>query len=134
MNMIDIEAFDAVADSESGHDIEMKQADGITGTGVYFTIIGRNADAVVKWISREVNKAAREQQMAERRGKTVDPTPLEEVKLKNMEGAAIRVTGWRNVQQAFSPELLRKVLTRNPHWVDQIIEASNDMGNFPQKQ
>lgn len=131
---LDITEFDAVAESEHGHEFELTGSDGVTGTGIYLTVLGRHSDAVTKWTTATVNQFTREQQMAHRRGKAVEPKPIEEVREQNREGAAIRVTGWRNVKQPYSIELMKSALKRNPHWIDQIIEESDDLANFTKKQ
>ncbi len=81
-----------------------------------------------------VNQVMREQVMAAKRGKPVDPRPLEELREQNIEGAAIRVVGWSGVKQEFSADLMRQALRRNPHWVDQIVRESDDLGNFTGKR
>jgi NAD(P)H-nitrite reductase large subunit len=131
---VDITSFNAVAESDAGHEFELKGTDGITGTGVYLTVIGKHADTVSKWITKLVNTSIREQQIAQRKGKQIDPKSLDEIKAQNIEGAILRVTGWRNVTQQFSKELLATVFAKNPHFVDQVIEESDNLGNFTKKQ
>lgn len=127
---IDIMAFDAVAESEAGYEFELKAKDDMTGTGVFLTILGRHADPVNKWVTKLVNAQIREQSIAQRKGKTVEPKSLDEIKDQNIEGAVLRVTNWRNVAQPFTKELLTTVLAKNPHFVDQIIAESDNLGNF----
>lgn len=131
---LDITSFDAVALSDRGVEIELLAADGVSGTGVFVTVLGRNADAVRKHINAVIDKQTREAQYAARRGKQVEPKSMDEINAQNIESAAVRVTGWRNVRQSFDREILRNALRRNPHWVDQIIEASADLGNFTSAQ
>jgi hypothetical protein len=85
---------------------------------------------VTNWQRREFNKLQREASMAQRRGKEPPQMTIEELRDYNMQNAVLRVRGWKNVTQEFSPELLKKVIERNPHFLDQIIEASDDVGNF----
>ena len=131
---VDIMSFDAVSESEAGYEFELKSKDEITGTGVFVTVLGKHADSVNKWATKIVNTQIRENQIAARKGKQVDPKSLEEIKEQNIEGAVLRVTGWRNVSQPFSKELLTTVLKRNPHFIDQIIQESDNLGNFTQAQ
>lgn len=130
----DILGFDAVARSEQGREIELLCEDGLTGTGVFVTIIGKHAEAVSRWNAKLINEAQKEVALAQRTGKMSPPKPIEELRLRNIEGAALRVVAWRNVKQGFSQELMRASLARNPHWVDQIVEESDKVGNFMQKQ
>jgi len=130
---LDLESFDAVVESEGGYEFELKQTDGITGTGVFVTVLGKHADVVVKWTTNLINAWNREQALAKRKGKDVEPKSLDELREQNIEGCAIRVTGLRGIKQEFSADLLKRALKRNPHWVEQIVNESDDLGNFPKK-
>lgn len=127
--LIDITAFDAIKESEQGYDLEMKATDG-SNTGVIFTVIGRYSEPVQKWSKKIFSEYQREQDIAKRKGKDLPPKSIDELRAQNIEGAVIRVTGWKNVEQKFTPELLKKVLEQNPHWVDAIIEESDNAANF----
>lgn len=131
---VDITDFDAVANCAEGHKFELKETDGITGTGIVLTIIGKHADPVNKWVNKIINQSMREQHMAARKGKTSEPKSLDELREQNIDGACVRVIGWSGVKQPFSVDLLKSALKRNPHWVDQIVEESDDLGNFSTKQ
>lgn len=131
---IDITSFDAVAESDAGHEFELKGTDGMTGTGIFLTVVGKHSDTVSRWITKIVNANIREQQIAQRKGKPVEPKSLDEIRAQNLEGAVLRVTAWRNVAQPFSRELLATVLARNPHFTDAIIEESDNLGNFSRAQ
>lgn len=131
---LDILSFDAVADSEAGSELELMQPDGQTSTGIFLTIIGKHADAVTQWQSKLMDKKQREAMLAHKSGKPAPAQSAEERNAMNIEGTALRVTGWRGVKQEFSQDLLRKALARNPHWIPQILDHSEDVGNFSQKQ
>ena len=126
---LDITQFNAVKESELGFDLAMKGADGAE-LGFTFHILGRHSDAVQTWAKREFQKAQREEMAAKRKGRDADPLDVDELKAKNIESAVVRVTGWNGVDNEFSKDLLTQVLRNNPHWTDQIIEASNDDANF----
>lgn len=126
---IDILTFDTVADCETPTDVALKLPDG-TETGVILQVLGKHSTPVQRWIGKVTAKSAREQAAAQKSGRQVEPLDYEQLKSSNIEGAMARVVGWKNVKQDFSPALLRDVLSRNPEFVDQIVEASNDLGNF----
>lgn len=126
--------FDAVLESENGFLFELKNTDQITGSGVTLEILGRHADKVDKWVNKLVNANTREAQIAARQGKTVDAKSLDEIRDQNIEGALVRVVGWSGVAQPYSEGLLKAALLRNPHWVFQIINQSDNLGNFSSKQ
>lgn len=130
---LDILAFDAVSMCEDGIPVEMLGVDGVTPTGVTLVVLGKHADAVTKWTNKITNSAIREMAMAARKGRPAEPKPLEDQREENLQGAAVRVVGWKGVKQEFDREILMRALRRNPHWVDQIVEASNDLGKFTSK-
>lgn len=127
---IDILDLDAVKLSEHEHEFELKHPDGITGTGVTLKVIGKHADVVTKFTSRLFNEQQRQAMLAHKSGKPMPPKSMEELRAQNIEAAGLRVTGWSGVKQAFSQDLLRQALGRNPHWIEQIIEESDAIGNF----
>lgn len=131
---LDITSFDAVAESDSGFEFELKHTDGITGTGVLFAVLGKHSNDVSLWLNKIVNDSIRERAVADRKNKSVEPKSFEDIKAQNLQGALLRVTGWKNVTQPFTKELLLEVLKKNPHFADQIIEQSDNMGNFTKAQ
>jgi hypothetical protein len=125
---VDILGFDAVSESEAGFDLAMKATDG-TDTGIKFKVLGRHSDPVQAWSKKLWAKIQREESLAKKRGKDIE-LDVDDLKDQGLQGALVRVVGWSNVSQDFSKELLKTVLTKNPHWIDAITEASNDDSNF----
>lgn len=132
LEAVDITSYDSVAASEMAHEFELEGVDG-DGTGVFVSVIGGHADAIVKWTSKIIHQAQREAAIAKKAGKPEPFKTLEELREQNLEGAVLRVTGWRNVKQPYTPDLMKQALRRNPHWVNQIISESDDLGNFTKK-
>jgi len=128
MKQVDILGFDAVKESEVGFDLNMKSTDG-TDTGIKFKVLGRHADVVQSFTKKWFAKLQREEIMAKKRGKAVE-TDIEDLKQQNIDSASVRVIGWENVTQPFTHELIKQVLVKNPHWVEAILEASNEDANF----
>lgn len=126
---LDILSFDAVKDSEQGYDLAMKETDG-QDTGIIFIIIGAYSDPVQKWLSKFVASYNRELEIAKRKNKEVPAKSMDEMREHNVEGAMVRVIGFKNVKQEFSKEVLKIVLLKNPHWVNAIIEESDNAANF----
>lgn len=127
---VDIMGFDALTESDSGYEFELKGTDQITGTGIYLTITGKHGKEYSKWFAKVVNAAIRDNAIAARKNQPLATKSLDENKAQHIEGTVLRVTGWRNVSQPFSRELLATVLGRNPHFVEQIVEESDNLGNF----
>lgn len=131
---VDIFGFNAVAQCAAGHEFELMHQDGKTGTGIIAVVQGKHSDEVFSWMSANVHKATLEIQMAQKQRKDPKPKTLAEMRDQNIEGASIRMIGWKNVQQPFSRETLKQALRLNPHWIDQIVQESDDLGNFTPKQ
>lgn len=129
MKEVDILSFDAVAESEQGFDLPMKGTDG-SDIGIKFKVLGRHSNAVQTWVKKQFQRLQREEIRAKRLNKEPDPADMEELKESNIEAACVRVIGWSGVKQEFTKDLLKQVLTKNPHFVDQIIEESNNDANF----
>jgi len=127
----DILSFNAVENSAHAIDVDMLDLAG-NETGVVLCVIGKHSDAVRKWVSKIVAKAQFDNEIARKKNQVVKDKTLEEMQEQNIEGAAVRVSGWKNVSQEFSVELLKSALRNNPQWVDQIIEQSDQVGNFTQ--
>ena len=129
MKKIDILSFDVVKDSELGFDLSVKNADG-TESGVVLVVLGKHSDKVTTFTRKKFNEFQRDAEQAKRGGKEVEPKSLEDLEEFNLANTVVRVNGWKNVEQEYTPELLKSVLQRNPHWIEQIIEASDDAANF----
>lgn len=126
---IDILGFNAVADASQNYELPMKNADG-TETGVTLNIIGKNADAVQQAVRKLMRKRQSDELIASRKGKAVEPMSVEDMEEQGLELTLVRITGWQGVKQEFEKGLLKTVLKNNPHWVEQISDASNDEANF----
>ena len=126
---VDITAFDLVAACTEGHEFVLRNPDG-SETGITLIVRGSFAPEVVKRNSSVAQKFINEQRLAQRKGKTPAPRTLEEMEAENIEGAVVRVADWKGVRQPFGVDLLRSALKRNPHWVPQIVEESEALGNF----
>ena len=127
--LIDITSFNAIKEAEQGFDFELKHPDG-TPTGAILTVLGSYSTVYQKFIKKIFNDNQREIEFAKRKGKEAPEKTIEDLQQQNLESALIRVVGWKNVKQEFSPELLREILNNNPHFVAQIIEESDNAANF----
>lgn len=125
----DILSLNTVEESAKGYDLDIVDGNGAS-LGFSLTIIGKHSDAVTHWVNKLVNKAMLDQSVAQRKGKPVAVKTMEEIKRQNIDGALVRVVGWKEVNQEFSKDILRTVLEKNPPMIDQIVDASDDLGNF----
>jgi len=93
------------------------------------TVLGEHSDAVEAFETDRADARAEASYEAAKNG-GAKARSTKDVLAENQESAAFRVTGWRGLKEEFSKELLRTFLKRNPDFVDQIIAASRDRGNF----
>lgn len=130
----DINAFDSCSDSETPYEFPLKNGDGVTEAGITLFVLGKHSDVVTRYQNNMVNKLITEQEMAKRNKEEIAPRSIESIRASNLEGALIRVVGWGNVKQPFEKNLMRNALLRNPHWMDQILRESENLGNFTKKE
>ena len=129
IELVDITAFDLVAACTDGHTFMLKNPDG-TETGITLIIRGTYAPEVVKYSSAAAQKFINRQRNASQKGKTAAAPSVEELQADNLAGAVVRVVGWLGVRQHYDEDLMRSALKKNPHWIAQIVEESESLGNF----
>jgi hypothetical protein len=131
-NQIDILSFDAVSPCEVPHELKMLGVDGMTETGVTFLVLGAHADVVKKYEKDSAKKFLSGAEIAKKQNKESEFTGkiIDSREKNNVESAAVRITGWLGVKQEFSVDLLKQALAKNPHWITQVIEDSDNVGNF----
>lgn len=127
--LVDITAFDIVGDCARGHQFELRNPDG-SETGIKLTVLGSFAPEVIAHSARVTERLINEQRLAQRKGRVPKAPTIDELKAQNIDGAVVRVTGWAGVRQPFTPDLLRAALGRNPHWIAQVTDESENLGNF----
>lgn len=128
----DILGFDAVTPCETALELMMLQPDGITETGVKLLILGGNADKVKSFGKKFQKKIGLGFEMAKKKGKEIEFNSelIDSIEDRSIDGAANRAVGWVGVKQEFNEDLLKQVLTKNPHWCNQIVDFSENIGNF----
>jgi hypothetical protein len=129
MKKLDITSFNAVKDADNFIKLDMKLADG-EPSGVIFHVIGKHAEAVQSVTRKIIRQQQNEEAIAKRKGKEPAPKTIEELEETGIELAAARVIGWEGVEQDFDKEILKVALKNNPHWVEQVVDESNNDGNF----
>jgi hypothetical protein len=128
---VDILSFDVVTPCEKARPLQMKDAKG-NKLPIKFLVIGAYADVVVKYNDEKAVQYLDDRAIAEKMD-TVHDLNVQLVKARKfneVNGAAIKVTGWEGVTQKFNPQVLKMALEKNPHWVIQINEFSEKVGDF----
>ena len=99
-------------------------------TGIMLSVLGSQSKELMKWMSSEINTRRKKDAMQEKRGKAVDIQTLEDDIEFSIESAARRLKGWTGITQECTPENAIKLCTINPVVRAQIVDQSNNIGNF----
>lgn len=133
--MLDLSKKDPAKVAEIGFEFTVVLPDG-SETDAKVTVRGAQS-ATVKNHARKVYQEMKVRaDMAEKRGKKADELSLEDLEQMNAENAAMRVIGWTNVAEngaeiPFSKEAAVRIMKAYPFLSEQVLEASNNVFNFP---
>lgn len=134
MKNIDISKFDAVSIHNEGQELELYYKG--EATGVSLIVLGSNSDAVRAYQDIKLIEYARNTAFASKKGAEAEIENtiklIREREKNSIEGAIVRVSGWKgasyNGSDAFDKEGLRSLLQRNPQWVEEVINFSDQVG------
>lgn len=132
---LDIAAFDTVAASNKGAEIELKHPVTMEPLGAFVTVLGKDSDIFRQAFRRKVNAKLARDAMAKKRGKDVEPPTVEDSEADGLDLLVACTTGWRGLTDGgepleYSPEAARNLYTRAP-WIRlQVDEAIGDLANF----
>lgn len=133
--LVDLDDLNALADCEVPQELELMSADMVVSTGIVVFVLGAHAEKVAAFFKGKTKKYIAGSEIAKKQNKEVEfaQSLIENSKATEVDGAAIRVTGWKGVKQEFSEATLKRALDRNPHWITQINKFSESVGNFTKK-
>lgn len=105
-------------------------------TGVFLQVIGGQTKRVKEWTmarlkQRRIAAAAREMNGSNRPEDKVE-APEDDVSF-GQEAAAVRLVGWRGLEEEFTPELGLELCRTNADAVRQIMAASEKAANFTRR-
>lgn len=132
----DVVKHDFSAAADIGYEFELKLPTG-AGSGAYLTVIGAQSPTVKQYAKRKFQEYQQRQQIAKRKGKE-EEISLDEAEELAIEGALVRLVGWRGITEEgkevkFSKEKAREILTQHSWIREQIMEESDDVLNFTPK-
>lgn len=119
----------AVADSDKPQPMTVYRADG-QSTVLSLLVLGKFATAVEKSNAKFYQKFQKEIELSKRKGKKEPSMSYEEAKREDLEATMARVVGWQGVDEDFTTEGLRELLTDNPYLKTDIVDFSDDLTNF----
>jgi hypothetical protein len=129
----DLDYYDAVAASDTPFELKVLKRNG-SEDGLVLKVLGSECEKVQAEINKLVNGRRKQQAQAEAMASRigVGATPVVTVEDDIAFGhrlAAVRVVGW-NLKTPFTPEGAHKLVSRHPDISKQVLDASNDLGNF----
>jgi|GEM_PF-2021987 len=133
--LVDLDDLNAVADCEIPQELELMSADMVTSTGIRVLVLGAHAQRVVSFIKGKTKQYVAGTEIAKKQKKEIEfaQSLIENSVNNEIDGSAVRVTGWKGVKQDFSQDILKLALARNPHWITQINSFSESVANFTKK-
>lgn len=134
--MISLKDLNVSKACEVGFEFEVKDELTGKGTGIFLTVIGGHAQAILDFSKKELNARRVAQAMAEKRdprGKNPEAkvVPIEDDIEFSTEMVAIRVVAWRGIEEPYTHENAVNLCTINPPIKEQILAVSEDLRNFP---
>lgn len=125
---VSLDSLNVAKQCESAFEFEYINESG-SNTGVFLTVIGSHAPELQKWVNSELNKRRNFEAMQTKRGK--DSVRLIEDDIDfGVELIALRIKGWRGINEPFTPENALRLCEINPLIVEQVKAASENLANF----
>lgn len=122
--MINIDDLNTTSPCDDGIEFEYINQDG-ERPGIFFTIIGAQAEKVKAFIRKEINTERRQLAVKKDYVRTV-----EEDEDFDIRSAATRLAGWKGINQECTYDMAVKLCTINFHIRQFILEKSNDVSFF----
>lgn len=126
---ISLESLDLTKQCEEAFEFEYIAPQG-EKTGVFISVIGRHSEKVQKFGRSEANRVRRQMALEQKRGKGDGFVPVEDDEDLIIRDAAVRINGWRGIDQSCTPENAELLCRINPEIRRQVVEASNELANF----
>lgn len=130
---VSIASLNAVAAGDAAFEFEYIDTLG-NPTGIFFKVLGSQSEKVTKETNALINARRRQEavrlaQVGNRRPQDA-VTPVEDDITFGQRLAAIRVVGWSGITEEYSPELALKLCQTNADISSQVLDRSNEVGNF----
>lgn len=140
----DFETLDLAATAETPFEFELEHPETKEGLGVFISVIGSESDTFQRYIRAEGNKARAKAFERQRKGKTLEPSKVEEDEDMAIRAVATCIKAWRTVKAGKSEPVIywggRKLecdqtnafdWLKRFRWVrDQVNKATGDINNF----
>ena len=134
-NAFDLSALDTIEACNKPAEIEIRHPVSGAGTGVFFSVLGKDSDTYRGRIRGLADQTLRSQALGKPQVETIDA-----LEKKNIDALVAATTGWRTGDDPvvtvkgekleFSPANARKVYAEILPIREQVAEALNNLGNF----
>lgn len=129
--LLSLADLDLRAASDATFEFEYIGTNG-AGTGVFLTILGEHSEKVTTAVNAMINE--RRRMDATREANATTPAdnimPVEDDVAFGQRVAAVRLVGWRGIQEDFTPERGLQLCRSNPPAAAQIMTKSRQLQNF----
>jgi len=128
MKKTSLKDLDLTASSEESYEFEYMPKG--KPTGIFISVIGGQSKKVLDWTMAETNKIRKKEIQAQRRGKNQDAEPIENDLEYMIQSAAVRIVGWRGIDEPYNHENALELCRLNAVIRSQAIQESNEIANF----
>jgi hypothetical protein len=126
--LVSFDDLDLTGASDTPFDLEVLSIKGIK-TGAVIKVLGGESERVQDWKNKQANRIRIQSTQKTVSGK--DKVRLaEEDDEYIIESAVVRIIGWSGFDKEFSKENAAWLMTRNVHIRMQVLQASEDLGNY----
>ena len=126
--LLSIDDLDLTAASDTPFDLEVLNTKGVK-TGLTLQVLGSESEKVQDWTNRQANRIRTQATQKSVSGKDKVRTAEEDDEYI-VESAAIRIVGWSGLKDEYTKDNATRLMARNVHIRMQVLQASNDLGNY----
>lgn len=131
--MYSLKDLDVTKACEQQYEFEVTDDATGKGVGIFLSIIGGHAERITEFTKRSLN----DRRLAEAMHTKTDPRnkrpvviPIEDDIEFSTELVALRIVGWRGIQEPYSHENAVTLCRTNPTIKEQILKESENLENF----
>ncbi|HDR1187544.1 hypothetical protein [Pasteurella multocida] len=131
---MDLSTLDIRKASEETYRFEVLHPVTNEKTGAFIDVYSSQSDVVRKFANGLFRKLQKDD-LESKRSRRPKLRDLDDIEQESINNAIVRVAGWENVEWEgkaleFNDENVSKVLNKCPWLCSQIVEHSDDLGNF----
>jgi hypothetical protein len=126
--LLSIDDFDLSTASDTPFDLEVLNTKGVK-TALTLQVLGSESEKVQEWTNRQANRIRTQATQKSVTGKEKVRTAEEDDEYI-IESAVVRVIGWSGLAEPFNKENVTRLMARNVHARMQVLQASNELGNY----